>query len=165
MDIEDEVMDMDELMELDRLDTHDMKLLSRAIGVNITEDSTVVPMGNMSVPCSASTLSAVDWLPILFSDLDFRACLESCNKIVATKGVDYTGGSDNRLANFDEAAAFLGTTPLKIWGTYFFKHVTAILSYCKRSHVESEPIDSRIADCINYLLLLLKMVRRERSAK
>jgi hypothetical protein len=99
--------------------------------------------------------------PHIFADPDFRACLEACDKILATKGHDYTQGSKDRCANFYEAAAFLGQSPFQVWSVYFYKHLTAIFSFAKHGRVESEPIEGRIHDAINYLLLAYKMVKRE----
>jgi len=125
--------------------------LSRVLRVHALEDSTVTP----EVP-----LSAIDWLPNIFADVDFRACIEACDKIMAKKGVDYTGGSVNRLMNFDEAAAFLGVKPLQVLAVYLFKHMAAFFSYCKRGQVESEAIYGRICDAVNYLLLAFKLIKR-----
>lgn len=114
--------------------------------------------------CDQGHFVPQDWLPHMSADPDFRACLEACDKILPTKGHDYTQGKKDRLANFYEAAAFLGQSPFQVWGTYFYKHLTAIFSFAKHGRVESEPIEGRIHDAINYLLLAYKMVKREKKS-
>lgn len=103
------------------------------------------------------------WLKNIYADPDFRLAMEECDKILSVKGHDYTQGSPNRLANFDEAADFLGLTPFRILGVYLYKHIVAVFSFLRHGRVESEPIEGRIHDVINYALLLYKMVKREKD--
>jgi hypothetical protein len=72
-----------------------------------------------------------------------------------TKGADYAGNGDE-LANFKQAASsYKGLTPFDVWYVYAYKHWCAIATFCsRRGQVESEPIEDRLADLINYLLLL-----------
>ena len=93
-------------------------------------------------------------------DPDFDACIKACNDILAVKGFDYTQGSPNRLQNFDRNAERLGMRPEQVLAVYMNKHLDAIDTFIKHGRVESEPIDGRIHDAINYLLLLYKMVKR-----
>ena len=90
-----------------------------------------------------------------------RDLLTECLKIQATKGQDYTSGSGDRLLNFRTAAEAAGISITQAWYVYFFKHLLAVQTYVKRGQVESEPIRGRIADCINYLLLLWLIVREQ----
>ena len=102
------------------------------------------------------------------NDPDFRRLIEECDRVLKSKGHDYTQGEPGthaRLKNFYEAAAFLGISPLQSLGNYWYKHVTAIFTFLKHGQVESEPIEGRIVDTINYLLLLYKMIQYERLAK
>jgi len=78
--------------------------------------------------------------------------LQKCKGIREAKGADYTDGRD-RLSNFKEIAQSLGLTPLQVWAVYFMKGITAILRYANHGVLESEPIDARFQDAINYLLL------------
>lgn len=97
------------------------------------------------------------------ADPDFRMMLLSCDEIAKVKGHDYTQGSPNRLKNFDDAAARLGLRPEQVLAVYMNKHWSAIETFLKKGKVESEPIEGRIADMINYLLLLSKMVARDKK--
>jgi hypothetical protein len=92
-------------------------------------------------------------------DLDFDTILSDCRQILGVKGTDYTIGSTDRLANFRKVAEFTGMTKEQVLGVYLYKHMAAVFSYVKSGgQNESEPIEGRIADCINYLLLFYKMV-------
>jgi hypothetical protein len=106
---------------------------------------------------------AKDWLPHIFADPDFRATLEACDRILTAKGADYTRKQPDRLANFYEAASFLKQTPFQVLGVYFYKHLTAIFAFFEHGQVESEPIEGRLHDAVNYLLLAAKMVAREKA--
>lgn len=100
-------------------------------------------------------------------DPTIDAMLERCVQILTTKGHDYTSGSrnDDRLKNFREIAEKFGVKPELVIGIYMYKHWTAIDLYIKEGKVESEPIGSRIADMINYLLLLWCMVAPKEEAR
>lgn len=110
-------------------------------------------------------LLADSWLPHIFADEDFRAAIEACDKILKVKGADYTMKLPDRLANFREAAGFLGQSKYQVLGVYLFKHLTAVFSFLKHGQVESEPIEGRIYDCVNYMLLLFKMVSEDKRRK
>lgn len=104
----------------------------------------------------------VAWLPHVFNDSDFKSAMEACDKILTVKGADYTQKQPDRLANFKEAALFLGQNKFQVLGVYLYKHLTAVFSFLKHGQVESEPIEGRIFDCINYFLLLYKMVQEQK---
>lgn len=113
---------------------------------------------------------AKDWLPNIFNDPDFRYCLEECDKLLGTKGNDYTRGKASlgrkeRLSNFYESSEFFGISPLQSVALYWFKHVMAIFRFVKSGHVDSEPIESRVQDAINYLLFLFKLISIEKENK
>ena len=61
------------------------------------------------------------------------------------KGSDVT-------ANFKRAASAVGITPLQAWGTHMEKQVSGIMTYIKTG-AESEPVETRFADVMNYLYL------------
>ena len=85
---------------------------------------------------------------------------EQCRNLLIKKGAEYAGNVD-RYANFKRQADALGMTSFEIWAVYFNKHVDAINSAIKRNPemptVLSEPLEGRIQDNINYLLLDLGM--------
>lgn len=79
-----------------------------------------------------------------------------------SKAEDYAKGND-RLANFKEAAAALGTDPLDQAGTYFYKHVSAIFRYIRDKKVSSEPIEGRIQDAQEYLDIIGALIEEARN--
>jgi len=100
----------------------------------------------------------------MMEDEDFVECIRECDRLLVVKGNDYTMSRPNRLQNFDEAAEFLGLTPFQVLGVYLYKHVVSTFAFLTKGKVESERIEGRIIDCINYYLLLYKMVKRLRRA-
>lgn len=86
--------------------------------------------------------------------------LNECIGIMGKKGNDYAGNEDV-LRNFKLNAERLGLRPEQIWAVYFMKHIDAILTYVSDQRIQSEPIDGRIQDSINYLLLFQAMVTEE----
>lgn len=75
------------------------------------------------------------------------------------KNADYADAeSGDFLKNFYETAQRLELTPLKAWAVHFEKHVMAIEKFVKTGGLASEPIDGRIKDGINYLVLLKALI-------
>jgi hypothetical protein len=101
-------------------------------------------------------------VPHIQADQDFRDCIEACDRILTTKGHDYTQGSPERLKNFYATGVDFDVPARKVLAIYWDKHINAIKTFLKHGQVESEPIDGRIHDAINYLLLLFKMLQQER---
>lgn len=77
----------------------------------------------------------------------------SQEKLLISKGHDYTQGSDDRFLNFKEVASLTGMTPLQVWAVYWMKHVFAICTYVKFGEVKSEGIEGRFLDEANYNVL------------
>lgn len=130
-----------------------------------------IPPGwkDVSLPSSSSIPRTLVCLPHIANDPDFRECLEACDKLLTRKGADYTGGASKtgdrvgRLKNFFSNAERLGLTPRQVLGVYMNKHLDAINTFIAKGQLESEPIEGRIHDAVNYLLLLFKMVRLEKN--
>lgn len=97
----------------------------------------------------------------------FRETILECWRIYNRKGNDYTRGLGDldRTDNFKKAAENNGITPLQAWGTYFYKHESAVWRYVKEGFVESEGITSRVHDIINYAILLLLLVKEKENAQ
>ena len=86
-----------------------------------------------------------------------------------TKGMEYTGGSDDALYNFRNNAVACGASLELIWRIYAGKHWDAISTYVKdivleKTRERSEPIVGRVDDLITYLLLF-KAILEERGDK
>ena len=88
---------------------------------------------------------------------------DATQNIMKRKGREYAGDLD-RLANFKRGANNVGVNPETILYTYFSKHIDSLSTFIKDLEREknlevvtnrlSEPIQERIKDSINYLLLL-----------
>lgn len=107
-------------------------------------------------------------LPGIAGDSDFRDAILACDSILRRKGHDYTQGADGdwgRLKNFYANGERLGIPPMKVLAVYLNKHLDAIETFLQNGQVESEPIETRIYDAINYLLLLFKMVQFEKRVE
>lgn len=85
---------------------------------------------------------------------------QSIREINATKGRDYAGEAD-ALDNFKRHAASLDLRPEQIWAVYASKHWDAVMTFCRRGQVESEPIEGRLLDVILYSFLLLALNREQ----
>lgn len=91
---------------------------------------------------------------------------EQCKELHRKKGIDYTRGSLDKLDNFKKAAIFVGSTPEQALGTLLYKQISSIFSYIEhRGAFESEPINSRIMDAINYLALFYLMVNEKKDGQ
>ncbi len=88
-----------------------------------------------------------------------------CKGITDKKGRDYTKGSHDVLSHFSESAESFGMTKYQNLGTFLKKHVDAIYNYIKSNgQSESEPIQSRIADAINFLTFFNAMVLEDNNS-
>ena len=93
-----------------------------------------------------------------------ESTFEEIRAIRASKGKDYSRGEADTLSNFKRHAEALDLTPEQVWAVYAGKHWDAIITYCKRGQVESEPIGGRIDDALTYLLILKGLIAdRERA--
>ncbi len=87
-----------------------------------------------------------------------EAILPEIKKLRVAKGTNYSGKEDY-LRNFKTIGNELKISPEKVLWTYFKKHIDAIHSYIVGEYVDdTEPINRRIYDAINYLILLLGIV-------
>lgn len=82
--------------------------------------------------------------------------------IAKNKRKCYTGGSEDQLANFKRIAERTGQTPLQVWSVYLNKQVDSINSYVKDGS-ESEPIETRFADTLNYLYLGMALIKEAKE--
>ena len=90
---------------------------------------------------------------------------QSRTKMAAGKAKEYAK-EDDRLANFKEAATALGVHPLTVAMVYWYKHVSAVATFCRKvSGGEvpelSEPIGGRIEDCQEYLDIIAALIIEE----
>ena len=83
-------------------------------------------------------------------------------KLSDDKRIEYTEGNhnDNVLWNFETIADKVNLNPLQVLSVYYQKHNSSINNYFKDGKEYSEPIEGRIQDMINYLLLMVAMLRK-----
>lgn len=84
-----------------------------------------------------------------------------CLPLMGAKGHDYAQAdiTNDALANFKRAASRWGVTVEQAIGVYMGKHMDAIETFIRRAasgaaRQPSEPIELRVADLVNYALLL-----------
>lgn len=87
--------------------------------------------------------------------------LEKEKELLLNKGQEYTRKSPDVLANFKRGAqGRKNLSPVDVWSVYFIKHIDSIITYIDNGYVvySDEPIQNRIRDARNYLLLLAAFV-------
>jgi len=116
-----------------------------------------------------------------FAPKDFEEVLNEIQKLTADvlrdKGREYQGpsGSYNVLANFDARSFEYDVAPETALMIFGGKHFESIRSYVRKleetgdlevaDSKSSEPIEMRIVDLINYMLLLAACIKRRRIEK
>lgn len=76
---------------------------------------------------------------------------------------DYARNSDRPFANFERIAERVGLSRERVWSIYFEKHIDAIHAWIDGADSSREPIEGRILDALNYLLLLWGMAAERRA--
>ncbi len=82
-----------------------------------------------------------------------------CKPLFDAKGKEYTQNSPDVNANFKRQSEDWGMHPLQVWGVFTNKHFASLKTYVQdvaegKDPETTEPIATRVADMINYLLLL-----------
>ena len=91
--------------------------------------------------------------------------LEKFSKeIMESKGPEYTDETEDILSNFKNTAKRLNISPLKVWAVFFDKQCSSLFAHVNNELLqESEPIDSRFADIINYCYLGLGLFKERKK--
>jgi hypothetical protein len=96
----------------------------------------------------------------------FKPTIKKLEQLLEKKGYEYREGESNDIhANFNNEAKKLDVSSFLILSVYMNKHISSIMTYIKdRVHNRplksySEPIEGRILDLINYMMLLLGMIK------
>ena len=85
------------------------------------------------------------------------------NEIMFVKGKEYTVSDKDKFKNFKSIAERMGTTPKKVAMIYLLKHMDSIRNYTLHGIESSnEPIEGRIMDARNYLLLLGGIIKENK---
>lgn len=101
-------------------------------------------------------MKRTDVIKILYTTLG------SCEQLLIQKGHEYSG-DDDALENFKRAGIRRDISPMAVLMIYMDKHLDSINQYvldiqAGRALNLSEPIDGRIDDAINYLILLKALI-------
>jgi len=84
--------------------------------------------------------------------------------VLSKKGRDYTEYDDRNLSvnsNFEDIANMLADSEIgkyQVWAVFFLKHVQSILSWISTGKLESEKLEGRLTDAINYLFIMWSML-------
>jgi hypothetical protein len=100
------------------------------------------------------------------TNVDFYNLMEGtfkeCLSLAKRKGLDYTKGSPDALANFKEGGHALSVDPKVVCWVFMNKHYQAITNFVRTNgQSQSEPIDGRIDDMINYLVLMKGIIHEQ----
>lgn len=93
--------------------------------------------------------------------------MNKCADILTAKGKDYSQGIDDRLCNFKSRATLLSKSPAEVLLNDLSKHfdsiVMAVIANPYNPSTQTEPLDERIHDAINYLILLKALLSEVNS--
>jgi len=84
--------------------------------------------------------------------------LKEAKSLRIRKGNDYSGKVDVN-SNFKRLAQKLNVSPEFILWVYLTKHLDSIETFVRNGKVESEAIEGRIIDAVNYLLILNSLIK------
>jgi hypothetical protein len=85
---------------------------------------------------------------------------EKCFVLMSTKGKEYSLSGIDVNNNFKRLAAELDIAPSQVLWIFLKKHLDAILNFITHPDTPlSEPIEGRIADAVNYLLILASLIK------
>lgn len=109
----------------------------------------------------------VAYLTAYIGDAVFAKRFADCIDLIKRKNADYTQGTaqKDRIAAFRRVAGDIDTPMRKVWATFAQKHWGAVMKYIKDGQVESEPIDGRVNDLINYFVLLGAIIDDEKGLR
>ncbi len=104
----------------------------------------------------ASKDDLIAFLTAYLGDAVFAKRFADCISLIKAKNADYTQGTAkrDRIAAFRRISGDIGVPMEKVWAIFCQKHWGAVMKFVKDGQVESEPIDGRINDIINYMVLL-----------
>lgn len=92
---------------------------------------------------------------------------EHIRPVLMSKGVEYSQGQEDANSNFKRHAESLGMEPEQVLFVYLGKHMDSITYAIKTGNFFdlSEPIEGRVGDAINYLLILASLIEERRNAE
>lgn len=100
------------------------------------------------------------YLTAYLGDDFFARKFADAMELIRAKNADYSQGEQkgDRIAAFRRIARDINITMEQAWAVFCQKHWGAVMKYIKQGTVESEPIEGRITDIINYMILLSAII-------
>ena len=95
-----------------------------------------------------------------FCDVNMVDVVAHALTVLRQKNSDYSRGKGSTAA-FDSISDELGMSSEKVWAVFAQKHWQAIMRFIKDGAVESEAIEERITDMINYFILLAVILKKK----
>lgn len=113
-----------------------------------------------AIPATPSREYVMRLLSEFLGDAFFAEIFMRCAEIIRVKNADYSQNEQrgDRIAAFRRIARDIGVPMEKVWAVFAQKHWGAIMRFVKDGRVESEPIEERVNDLINYLVLLRAII-------
>lgn len=93
-----------------------------------------------------------------------KEVLVDCFEIMKTKGESYSGLED-KLGNFKRCGKLAGIESKKALYIYLCKHWDSLSSFMRNEYKDSEKIEGRIKDIINYMFLLYALLKEDGTIK
>ena len=114
---------------------------------------------------TASKWDLEAYLTAYMGDDFFARKFADCIDLIKAKNADYSQGEQkgDRIAAFRRIARDINITMEQAWAVFTQKHWGAVMKYVKDGVVESEAIDGRINDIINYMVLLSAIIADKRE--
>ena len=84
--------------------------------------------------------------------------------LLISKGAEYAG-SEDRLSNFKRGATDTGASPEQVCWIYLSKHLDSLKTHIRTGKQGSEPIQGRIADAMNYIILLGALLHEKQAQR
>lgn len=85
--------------------------------------------------------------------------VQGMKDLLVAKGKDYNDGTADRLQNFKNIAAETGVSPQQAALVLCAKHWDAIKRHCRGHLCTTEPLEQRLLDVANYMVLIAGLER------
>ncbi len=96
-------------------------------------------------------------------DAIFDMQVQRCAEVLKRKTLEYTGDDPDRLSAFKTAAALQSCTPKEALAGMMAKHIVSLYDMCSDTQHEYslDVWNEKITDSLNYLFLLMAVVKEE----
>ena len=125
-------------------------------GICLSNSRKTITLGQPRKMEDATQEELTKLLTDYLGDEVFAKRFAACMTMIRAKNADYSQGEQkgDRIAAFRRISKDIGVSMEKVWAIFCQKHWGAVMKYVKDGILESESIDGRINDIINYCVLL-----------